>query len=192
MRAALLALCMSAVGSAQAQTLSSDDQLASAVLAAPEPSRAGAHVYGYDTDGRIVTLREGSNELMCLADNPMNDGWSVACYHRSLEPYMARGRELVTQGMTNPGGRNAARWKEMEEGTLPRPDPMAVLYVLHGSGYDAATGAAVNPFLRWVFYLPGATRESTGLPERPTGPGAPWLMFPGTEGAHIMVTPARP
>ena len=179
-------------GTAQAQTPSRADQLASSMLAAPEPLRAGAHVYGYDATGAVITLREGTNDMVCLADNPRNEGWSVACYHESLEPYMARGRELTAQGTTNPGTRNETRWAEMKDGTLAKPDPMAVLYVLHGDGYDANAGEVTNPFLRWVFYLPGATGATTGLPELPTGPGAPWLMFPGTQGAHVMVTPPRP
>ena len=58
--------------------------------------------------------------------------------------------------------------------------------------FDAETGTIENPFLRWVFYTPWATPESTGLPTAPTGPGAPWLMFPGTAGAHIMITPPLP
>ena len=46
-------------------------------------------------------------------------------------------------------------------------------------------------FVRWVIYVPFATGESTGLPTQPSG-NAPWLMFPGTAGAHIMITPPRP
>ena len=191
MRIATIAAALTAVGSLQAQVPSGAEQLGSAVLAAPEAMREGAKVLGYDGDGNLVTLRKGTNELVCLADNPANEGWSVACYHSSLEPYMVRGRELNAEGVTNPGERNAKRWEEMEMGTLAKPDPMAVLYVLHGGGFDAALGEVKNPFLRWVFYLPGATGETTGLPIVPSGPGAPWLMFPGTQGAHIMVTPAR-
>ncbi len=187
----IVAAIAAITGSVHAQVPSRAEQLGSAVLAAPEAMRQSARVLGYDADSKVVTLREGTNELVCLADNPANEGWSVACYHTSLEPYMARGRELNAEGVTNPGERNARRWEEMETGTLAKPDAMAVLYVLHGGGFDPALGEVKNPFLRWVFYLPGATGETTGLPIVPSGPGAPWLMFPGTQGAHIMVTPAR-
>jgi len=57
--------------------------------------------------------------------------------------------------------------------------------------FDVATGMVTDSYTRWVIYTPGATPESTGLPTTP-GPGAPWLMFPGTPGAHIMISPARP
>ena len=59
-------------------------------------------------------------------------------------------------------------------------------------GFDPSTETVENAFLRWVVYTPWATAESTGLPPMPTGPGAPWLMFPGTAGAHIMITPPPP
>jgi hypothetical protein len=41
-----------------------------------------------------------------------------------------------------------------------------------------------------VIYLPFATAESTGLSLK-ASPGAPWLMYPGTAGAHIMINPPR-
>jgi len=42
-----------------------------------------------------------------------------------------------------------------------------------------------------VVYVPYATAATTGLPTRPA-PGVPWLMDPGTAGAHIMISPPRP
>jgi hypothetical protein len=45
-------------------------------------------------------LREGENELICVANDPSKTSFSVACYHRDLEPYMARGRELLAQKVT--------------------------------------------------------------------------------------------
>jgi hypothetical protein len=51
-------------------------------------------VIGYNLAGEFVTLREGDNEFIVLADNPKQDGFSAACYHKDLEPFMARGRAL--------------------------------------------------------------------------------------------------
>ena len=42
--------------------------------------------------------------------------------------------------------------------------------------------------MSWGAY---ATTESTGLAVQPGGPGSPWLMDPGTAGAHIMIHPPR-
>src|SRR5690242_15907806 len=64
-------------------------QVAAAVLAAPAELRDNAAVLGYNAQGEVVKLREGKNELICLASDPNGKRFSVACYHRDLEPYMA-------------------------------------------------------------------------------------------------------
>ena len=70
------------------------------------------------------------------------------------------------------------------------PHEPRTLYVLDGSGYDAATGKVADAYLRWVIYTPFATPESTGLSTKASD-NAPWLMSPGTVGAHIMINPQR-
>jgi len=163
------------------------DQIASAVLAAPKDRRSGATVLGYNVEGKVVTLRKGSNDLLCLADDPGEKSFSVACYHKDLEPFMARGRELATQAKGKE--RHELRWKEVDEGKVPLPREPRMLYVLTGSGYDAAKAEVSDPYLRWVVYTPYATPESTGLSITPGS--APWLMYPGTAGAHIMISPPK-
>jgi len=186
---ALAALAPSAVAAADAPPPAAE-QIAAAVQAAPEGRREAAKVLGYDSAGQLVVLREGSNDLVCLADTPGDEGFSVACYHESLEPFMARGRELLAQGVTGEE-RMKRRWQEADEGKLAMPKAPATLYVLTGSGFDPATGKVADPYLRYVVYTPWATPESTGLATSPSGPGAPWIMFPGTAGAHIMITPPK-
>jgi hypothetical protein len=63
-------------------------------MAVPKKSRSRCKVIGYNLAGEFVTLREGDNEFIVLADNPKQDGFSAACYHKDLEPFMARGRAL--------------------------------------------------------------------------------------------------
>lgn len=185
-----LALAGLAAHSSAAEPADAAAQLAAAIQAAPEDRRDGARVLGWTTDGKVVELRAGSNDLVCLAARPGDAQWSVACYHESLEPFMARGRELTAQGIEGQE-RIDIREREIAEGKLPMPREPRTLYVLHGSGFDAATGEVNDAYLRWVIYTPYATPESTGLTTRPV-PGAPWLMFPGTAGAHIMINPPRP
>ncbi len=164
-------------------------QIAAAVLAAPVDLREGATVLGYNSQGQLVKLREGKNELICLANDPGKTAFSVSCYHRDLEPYMARGRELLAQHITGQK-RNEIRWKEVADGKLSMPRQPRTLYVLTGTAYDGATGKVTDAYLRWVIYVPFATAESTGLST--TGSeSAPWLMFPGTAGAHIMINPPK-
>lgn len=173
----------------EASVAPAKEQIAAAVQAAPEERRDGAAVLGYDPQGKLVTLREGTNDLICLADQPGDQSFSVACYHRDLEPYMARGRELVQQGIQGKA-RNEFRWKEVEEGKLKMPREPRLLYVLTGSGFDPASGTVKDAYLRWVIYLPFATAESTGL-STASAPGKPWLMDAGTAGAHIMISPPK-
>ena len=176
--------------SAPAQTPTPEVQIAGAVQAAPADQRATATVIGFDAQGKHVTLRKGAGMLVCLADDPRENTFSVACYHKDLEPFMARGRELAALGPRGRGPEDQ-RWKEIQAGTLAMPKEPRLTTIVQGSAFDAATGTVADSYTRWVIYTPGATSESTGLPTTP-GPGAPWLMFPGTPGAHIMISPARP
>jgi hypothetical protein len=181
---------LAAVGAGAAQE-DSAATIAAAVLAAPEELRDGASVLGWDAEGKeTVELRAGSNDLVCLADKPGDEAFSVACYHRALEPYMRRGREMAAEGISGET-RMKQRWQEIDDGKLKMPDVPATLYVLTGKSYDPATGEVADRYLRYVVYTPYATPESTGLALSPSGPGAPWLMFPGTAGAHIMINPPK-
>jgi hypothetical protein len=183
----LIGIVVSTAGIVRAAT--PDEQIAAAVLAAPEDRRAGAGVLGYDAGGALVTLRAAQNDLICLADDPRADGFEVACYHKDLEPYMARGRALRAQGIVGEKGYEI-RWKEIEKGTLPMAREPRALYVLQGTSYDSATGKVADEYRRSVLYWPYATPESTGLSTKGR-PGQPWLMFPGTAGAHVMINPPR-
>jgi hypothetical protein len=176
----------------RAQTPSAEQQVTAAVSAAPEHLREQARVYGYDDSGGFVTLREGSNEMVCLADTPGDENFSAACYHNSLEPFMARGRALRAEGMDR-AAVTATREEEIASGDLAFPDGPATLYVRYGdaASYNYDTGDYSATQLRYVVYTPYATPETTGLSPNPS-PGAPWIMFPGKPTAHIMIMPAAP
>lgn len=168
-----------------------DQQIAGAVQAAPQDRRAGAMVLGYDAAGALVTLRPGTNDLVCLADNPKAEGFNVACYHKDLEPFMARGRALTAQGITDDKVRATTRFEEIKAGKLAMPKEPRTLYVTTGKAFDAATGQIADAYTRSVIYVPFATADSLGLAVKPAGPGVPWLMDSGTAGAHIMINPPR-
>jgi hypothetical protein len=164
-------------------------QIAGAILAAPAELREGAAVLGYNAEGVLTKLREGKNEMICLASDPAKPAFNVACYHKDLEPFMARGRELAAQKMTN-AKRSEIRFKEIEDGKLPMSKEPRTLYVLTGTSFDAATGKVQDSYLRWVIYVPFATPQSTGLSTKGSD-SAPWLMGAGTAGAHIMINPPK-
>ncbi len=169
---------------------SKEDQIAVAVMAAPEEFRQDATVLGYNSEDELVTLRTGSNDMICLADDPDKEGFSVAAYHKDLEPFMARGRELRAQGKSFQEVVKI-RGKEAKSGKLEMPEKGVTLHVLSGDNaeYDPKTGKILNANYRYVVYIPWATTESTGLPTRPTTQGGPWIMDAGTHRAHIMIVP---
>lgn len=178
---------------AQVKVLPAEVQVKTAVQAAPEDQRDNITVYGYDEQGNFVTLKKGNGSLICMADDPNKKGINVACYSTKLEPFMARGRELIAEGKSEMEKRTI-RQKEADAGELQMPDAPSMLYIYSGSeeDYDQTTGELKNGNFRYVIYIPYATPESTGLPTKPFAPGMPWLMDPGTHRAHIMVTPPRP
>jgi hypothetical protein len=169
---------------------SAEIQIKGAVLAAPEDKRAGAMVYGYNAKGEYVVLRKGTNEMVCLADNPNQKGFSVSCYHKDLEPFMARGRELKAAGKTTQETFDI-REEEAKSGKLVMPKQASNLQVFSApdEAYNPATGEVTKGSFRYVVYIPWATAASTGLPTKPEAPGMPWIMNPGTHRAHIMIDP---
>ncbi|OZV68148.1 hypothetical protein [Winogradskyella aurantia] len=163
--------------------------IATALMAAPRASRSGCKVIGYNMAGEFVTLREGDNELIVLVDNPKQEGFNAACYHKDLEPFMARGRALKAEGKRTQEIFDI-REAEMKAGLL-KINPGSTLHVYYGpnSMYDPETSKVEGAQIRYVVYLPWATSESTGLPEVPVAANHPWIMNPGTHRAHIMISP---
>jgi hypothetical protein len=164
-------------------------QIAAAVLAAPEEYRGTATVLGYGANGKLQELRKGSGPFVCLASDPAGEQFHVACYHRSLEPFMARGRTLRARGVKG-AQVDSLRFAEIRAGRLALPKHPAALYTLSGpaGAFDAASGTAPKARSLFVVYVPYATTETTGLPAKPVE-GSPWIMNPGTPKAHIMFVP---
>ena len=166
------------------------EQIAAAVLPLPPEFRADARVLGYRGDSHVlVPLREGKGPFTCLASDPAGQGFHVACYHQSLEPFMARGRALRASGVKGDQV-DTVRFAEVRAKKLAMPAHPASLYQLFGppDAFDRATGTAPKAKSLFIVYMPGATAASTGLSVKPAE-GTPWLMFPGTPKAHIMLEP---
>ncbi len=151
--------------------------------------RAGATVLGYRTAGKLVPLRRGTNGMICLADDPSDDQFHVACYAASMDPFMARGRALRAEGVSA-GQIDTVRFREVREGKLRVPTAPAALWSLTGpvTSWDPATGKVTGARALYVIYVPFATEATTGIPALPAQ-GTPWLMHPGTPKAHVMFIP---
>jgi len=165
-------------------------QIATAVLASPEALREKATVYGYSEKGDFIVLRKGENEMVCLSDDPNQAGLNVSCYHKDLEPFMARGRDLKKEGKSFQEIFDI-REQEVKSKKLFMPTQPTTLFVFSAKEeqFNRTTGEVKDGNLRYVVYIPFATAESTGLPLKPEAPGMPWIMDPGTHRAHIMITP---
>ena len=166
----LFALISSVAGFAQLP--SPEVQIKTALLAAPADKRADAMVYGYNDKGELIVLRKGSNEFICIGDDPKQTGLSVSCYHKDLEPFMARGRELKSESKTFKQIFDI-REAEAKSGKLPMPKQAANLQVFSASeeNYNPMTGDVKKGNFRYVVYIPWATAASTGLPTKPEAPG---------------------
>ena len=172
-----------------APPLTAEQQITVAVLPLPKDMRAGATVLGYGADGKLTSLRKGTGDMTCLAPNRSAPRFHVACYHNSLEPFMARGRALRASGVTGDGV-DSARFREIKSGTLAMPKTPASLYSLTGdwTTLDAAALTTNGARSLFVIYVPFATAQTTGLSDKPAR-GTPWLMGAGTPKAHIMFVP---
>jgi hypothetical protein len=160
-------------------------QIAAAVTPLPPEMREGAAVLGYTALGKpLVTLREGKNDMICLAPDPSASSFHSACYHKAMEPFMARGRQLRAQGIT--GGRvDTVRFAEVKSGKLAVPKQPSMLYQIFGGTFDSVTAKATGGQSLFVTYIPFATPATTGISATPSD-HTPWIMFPGTPKAHIM------
>jgi hypothetical protein len=184
----MMAGLVACAATAASQEKNADQQVAEAVSALPEALRAGATVYGY-RGGERVTLREGEGMMVCLADDPADDRWHVACYHESLEPFMAKGRAIRAAGTTDRAAVDAQREAAIRSGEVEMPEAPAALYSLTGppDSFDPVSGAVNGERALYVLYVPYATEESTGISSEPAA-GRPWLMAPGKPWAHVMIS----
>jgi hypothetical protein len=185
----VIALPAQESASATAPSLTPEQQITVAVLPLPVDMRDGATVLGYGADGKLTTLRKGAGDMTCLAPNKGVPRFHVACYHNSLEPFMARGRALRASGVTGDAV-DSTRFREIRSGKLKMPRTPASLYSLTGEWTTLDTAALTTNGARslFVIYVPFATAKTTGLSDKPAR-GKPWLMGAGTPKAHIMFVP---
>jgi hypothetical protein len=122
--------------------------------------------------------------MICLAPNPAEKSFHSACYHKAMEPFMARGRELRAQGVKGEQV-DTVRFAEVKSGKLKMPTSPTMLYQIFGGTFDPATSKVTGGQWLYVTYIPFATSATTGLSSKAKENG-PWIMYPGTPKAHIM------
>ena len=181
---AVVAAWIPLVSLAATADLAAQDAIALAVAPIPSEAESATAKVIQKQGEEWVTLREGSGPFICIADDASANGFHAACYHDSLEPYMARGRALAAQGIA--GRENVElRMAEIEAGTLEMPRYAFLHAIYAGEGWAGEMDDVQRH--QTVIYTPFATAEDVGLPTSATR-GA-WLMGAGTANSHVMITP---
>lgn len=185
--AAVLIPAIAAAQTQRVEVLPPAQQIALAVLPAPAGFREASTILGYRPDGQLVRLRLGDNGIICLADDPREARFHASCYHESLEPFMARGREIRLRYGNKRELSDSLRLADIRAGRIKMPT-QAVLYQIFAASdsVDVATATIKSPSYLDVVYMPGATTKSTGFTTDALR-GTPWLMYPGKPWAHIMI-----
>ncbi|HSM37680.1 MAG TPA: hypothetical protein VK837_14860 [Longimicrobiales bacterium] len=147
-----------------------DDQIASAMRAAPESVSADATV----VDWQMNTLREGTNGWTCLPDNPDSPGTDPWCVNASWVDFL---HAYVSQ-------------------SEPTYDQVGIAYMLMGDTPVSNTDPYATEKTSdedWVedlgAHLMILVPDHAAFESISTDPhnGGPWIMWPGTPYAHIMI-----
>src|SRR6202011_4293393 len=154
-------------------------QIAAAVLPLPDTLRAEAEVIGYAPDMSLVTLRPGTNGMMCTATRPGDHNFDVRCYQQSFMPIVNRSRELSSQGL-HPAELSRVIDSEIQSKKLPLPGSPAAGYRMLGpiSAYSTATNSVGPEIESWQsIHFPYKTAAEIGLPEEGKVPRTfPYVM----------------
>jgi hypothetical protein len=161
---------------------SKDEKIAQAVLPLPDDLKAAATVVAYDEKtGDRTVLRQGTNFIECQPK--AKDGF-VRCYNKVMAPRHDMEAKLRAEGKSDKEVTDALA-AATKDGRL-KPTPFGTM----SYRYSDDPGRIK---LLWVISVPNATPESVGVSTESQrdaalkGNGKPWLMLPGTPGAHIMI-----
>jgi hypothetical protein len=161
---------------------SKEAQIAEAVKPLPDDLKAGATVVTYDAKtGDRVVLRPGTNFIEC---QPKAADGFVRCYNKTLVPRRDMEAKLRAKGM-----KDEDVTKEIQAATKDgrlKPPPFGTVSYRYSDDPGRIR-------LLWVISVPNATPDMLGVSTESQrdaalkGNGKPWMMLPGTAGAHIMI-----
>jgi len=174
----IVAAILVAIGSAQAadaKTPGDAQLIASAMHAAPARVAKGATIVAMGADGKMRTLRQGSNGFTCMPDNPTTPGPDPMCMDK-----------------------NAMAWAQAWMGhEHPQAGKLGLMYMLEG-GTDASN---TDPYAQkpssgnhWVKTGPHVMivgADAAFYADYPAtadaDAAAPYVMWSGTPYEHLMV-----
>ena len=152
--------------------------------------REKATVIGYAADMSLITLRAGSNKMVCTASQPGLQVFDVRCYDESFMPLIRRLQELHK---TNMKQEEIVRTVDSEivAKKLVLPDHPISGYRMFGpiAAYNYATNVAGNEIRSWQsIHFPYRTAAELGLPEEgQVARTLPYVMESGTFWSHVMI-----
>ncbi|HTS77570.1 MAG TPA: hypothetical protein VMG40_15260 [Bryobacteraceae bacterium] len=173
-RIALTALLFSTWGFAQ----SAGDPIERALAAAPRQLREGATVIKWHSDFTYETLKKGTSRLVCYdrSDQAGRQPFASQCTSIGNLARVAQNRKF--EAIADRKARQQAIDEAEANGTRVKPEYGSVWYMLNGPDQEHA-------HTHITIAVPGATTQSTGLPDNPKQGGV-WIMNAGTTTAHIM------
>jgi hypothetical protein len=178
-RLALLALAGAFVLPVALEAQSDQEIIDRALAAAPARAREDATVIRWNDDYSYETLKEGTNRMVCYdrSSEERRAPFDVQCTSVANLPRVAQNRRFRAEGGDREG-ENALLEAAEADGTRILPEYGSVWIAMRGQDLESAT-------THTTIAVPGATAESTGLPEDGSQGGA-WIMAAGTSTAHIM------
>src|SRR5580693_8148185 len=149
-----------------------------ALAAAPRQMREGATVIQWKADLTYETLKKGTNRLVCYdrSGEPGRQPFAVQCTSIGNLDRIVQNRKF--EAMTDKPAKQAGLDKAEADGSRVKPEYGSVWYDMNGA--DQA-----HAHIHVTIAVPGATSQSTGLPDNPKQGGV-WIMNAGTSTAHIM------
>jgi hypothetical protein len=149
-----------------------------ALAPAPRQMREGATVIKWNPDFTYETLKKGTNHLVCYdrSGEPGRQPFAVQCTSVANLERVAQNRRFEAE--TDTTKRKALMDAAEANGSRIKPE--------YGSVWLSMSGAdQAHARIHTTIAVPGATTQSTGLPDNPSQGGV-WIMNAGTTTAHIM------
>ncbi len=179
MKHILVTVVLASAAFAQTAPAPSNPEFDKALLPAPANQKAGAMIIKWKPDFTYDTLRPGTNHLVCYdrSGQPGQQPFSVEC--TSVANLKRVAQNLKIEAIPDAKAKQAAFDAAEKDGTREKPEYGSPW--LHLQGKDQATAR-----LHTTIAVPGATAQSTGIPENGQQGGI-WIMNAGTTTAHYMI-----
>ncbi len=163
------------VGAGHTPPKTDEEMITNALSAAPENVAANATVIAFGADGKVRTLREGSNNFTCIPDDPTNPAndplcvdkngweWVMAWVGKTELPKGKVGFAYMLQGGTTPSNVDPYATKPLESmGWMQEPPHVMVMN--YGDAFQD-------------YPKPGEMADMT----------QPWVMWAGSPYEHLML-----